>query len=459
MAFGKNKAPRLKENKLPFFKFLAWKSSDITQAGAFLIVNTYLTLFCSDFLGMSPAVVGTILLVSNIIDAITDLVAAYVIDNSKSKWGKGRPYELGIIGVTICTTLMFCANDEWSMGLKIAWIFFMYTFVFGVFGTFRNIAMTPYLIRAFSNNRTVIGKVASYGGLVTTLGSMVVSRTFPQMMAKLATSAEGWRNLLLIYMIPLTLIAVLRVIFVKEDPSVDAGNLTEKVTLKDILTMMKKNGYAWFYFGIMFLFNVITSLGALSYYFKYIVGDVSMAGILSIFGTLMLPLMFIFPLLMKKFSAAQLIGFGGIVASLGYLMNFFAGANIGMLIGATLLTTLASLPISYLQSLIVMDLCSYNQRLGLQRMDASVSSIFGNLSTQLGQGIGGFVMGIGLSIAGYVTAQGDAVVAQPDSAIFMIRAMYSLVPMVLMILLVICAMNLGKLKKLLETTSEEETAK
>ena len=454
MAFGKTKAPKLKENRLPFFKFLAWKSSDITRAGAFVIVNTYLTMFCSDFLGMDPAVVGTILLVSNLIDAVTDFVAAYMIDNTHTKWGKARPYELGIIGVTVCTTLMFFADAEWSMGLKIAWIFFTYTFVFGIFGTFRDIAITPYLIRAFSNNRTVIGKVSSYGGLVTTLGSMVVSRTFPMLMAQMATSAEGWRPLVMMYMIPLTLIGLLRFIFVKEDPAVDGGKLTEKVTLKQIFQMIKKNNYAWFYFGIMLIFNLITSLGALSYYFKYIVGDVSKSGIMSIFSILLLPIMLFFPPLMKKFSAAQMIAFGGIFACVGYLINFFAGGNVGILIGAGLMTALAQLPISYLQSLVQMDLASYNVRLGLPRMDASISAVYNKLGVQLGQGFGGFVMGIAMSAAGYVAATGDAAVQQPASAIFMIRAMYSLVPMILMVVLVFCAFKLGKLKKILDKPVE-----
>lgn len=455
MKFRKNPTPKLKENRLPFFKFLAWKSSDITQAGAFLIINTYLTMFCSDFLGISPAVVGVILLASNIIDAITDLIAAYVVDNTKSKLGKGRPYELGIIGVTVCTTLMFFTPDNWGMGVKIAWIFFMYTFVFGVFGTFRNAALVTYQIRAFKNNRAVIGKVASYGGLVTTLGSMLVSRTFPQMMAKLATSAEGWRTLILIYMVPLTLIGVLRFIFVKEDPSIDAGQHHDKVKLSTIWELVKKNRYAWFYFGIMFVHNCVTSIGALSYYFKYIVGNVSMTGILSVFGTLMLPVMFVFPVLLKRFSVAQLVSIGAIVACFGYLLNFFAGANIAMLIVATLLTTLATLPVSYLHGLITMELANYNERLGLPRMEASTTALFNGLGTQLGQGVGGFLMGIVLSISGYVTAEGSAVVSQPDSAIMAIRLMYSLVPMALMVILVICSWKLGKLKKVLE----EEPAK
>ena len=62
------------------------------------------------------------------------------------------------------------------------------------------------------------------------------------------------------YMVPLTLIATLRFIFVKEDTSIDSGKHV-KVDLKMIFTMMKKNKYAWMYAGIIFLFNTITSMG------------------------------------------------------------------------------------------------------------------------------------------------------------------------------------------------------
>ena len=149
---AKNK--QSKADRLPIGKFLAWKSSDITSAGVFLIVTTYMTLFCTDHLGMKPLVVGNIILISNIIDFITDLIAAYVIDNTKTKWGKARPYELGAIGMTLCTTLIFITPSGWSETLKIVWVFTMYTFLFGVFNTFRTSANVPHLIRAFDNNRT-----------------------------------------------------------------------------------------------------------------------------------------------------------------------------------------------------------------------------------------------------------------------------------------------------------------
>jgi len=440
---AKIKTPRA--DRLPLGKFLAWKSSDITSAGVFLIVTTYMSLFCTDYLGMKPLVVGNIILISNVIDFFTDLIAAYVIDNTKTKWGKARPYELGAIGMTLCTTLIFITPMGWTETVKIVWVFCMYTFLFGVFNTMRTSANVPYLIRAFDNNRTLIGKVSSYGGIVTTMGSMVVSLTFPKMMAKLASAQGGWTTLILIYMIPLTVLGVLRFLFVKENPAVDAGQIKDKVSLRDIWSMVRRNGYAWLYLLIMFFFQTIQSIGALSYYFKYIVGDVGASGLLSIMSFVLLPTMFLFPLIMKKLSAAQIIALGALFSCLGYVVNFFAGASMTMLMIGGIITAFAMLPVSYLGNMVQMDLCTYNQYLGLPRMDASIGALFNGLGTQLGQGFGGWLLGFALTAAGYVASEGDAVAAQPDSAITMIRLLYSLIPLVLMALLAVSAFLLSRL--------------
>lgn len=435
------------KKRFPLGKFFAWKSSDITSAGIFLIVGTYMTMFCTDFLGMKPLVVGNILLISNIIDFITDLIAAFLIDNTKTKWGKARPYELGAIGMTICTTLIFVTPVGWSQTLKVIWVFSMYTFLYGVFNTVRTAANVPYLIRAFDNDRELIGKVSSYGGFVTTMGSMVISLSFPKLMASLATSQGGWATLILIYMIPLTVLGALRFIFVKENPEIDAGQIRDKVGLKDIWAMIRKNGYAWLYLAIMFLFQTVQSISVLSYYFKYIVGDVSLTGTLSIMSFIIMPIMFLFPTLMKKLTPAQIIGLGSVISCLGYVINFFAKDNMVMLIVGSIVTAFAMLPISYLGNMIQMDLCTYNQHLGLPRMDASISAIFNGFGTQLGQGFGGWVLGVALTAAGYISSEGDAIVTQPDSAILMIRLLYSIIPLVLMAILAVVAFMISRLSR------------
>ena len=441
----KNQATAKK--RFPLGKFLAWKSSDITSAGIFLIVGTYMTMFCTDFLGMKPLVVGNIILISNLIDFVTDLIAAFLIDNTKTKLGKARPYELGILGMTICTTLIYLTPFGWSPTIKIVWVFSMYTFLYGVFNTVRVAANVPYLIRAFDNDRNLIGKVSSFGGFVTTMGAMVVSLTFPKLMATMATSQAGWAKLILIYMVPLTVLGIFRFIFVKENPAIDEAQANKKVSFKDIWAMIRKNGYAWLYLIIMFLFQTIQSISALSYYFKYIVGDIESAGLLSIMSFIVMPLMFLFPLLMRKLTANQIIGLGALVSCAGYVINYFAGGSMTMLIVGSIVTALAMLPISYLGNMIQMDLCTYNQHLGLPRMDASISALFNGFGTQLGQGFGGWLLGVALTAAGYISTEGDEIVSQPPQAIEMIRLLYSLIPMALMVLLALTAFALTKLSK------------
>lgn len=67
--------------------------------------------------------------------------------------------------------------------------------------------------------------------------------------------------------------------------------------------MIIKNKYAWCYAGVMLLYNVTTSLGVTSYYFKYVVGNTAVQGVLSVFSIILLPLMLFMPQLLKRWSA------------------------------------------------------------------------------------------------------------------------------------------------------------
>ena len=248
-------------NHLGFGRLMAWKSSDIAMAGLNVIVLGYLSIYCSDTLGIAPAVVGTVLMVSKIIDAFTDIFAGWLVDNTHTKLGKGRPYELAIVGVMLCSLGLFSGSPAWSNTLKVVWIFCMYTLVFSIFTTLRGAANTPYTIRHFSNNPILIRKVASYGGIITMAGSMIVSILFPIVMSKLATSAGGWRTTVAIFVLPLLLISLLRFFFCKEDSSVDGGDEQfQPVRLNEIFSMFRRNKYVWLYAIIMLCYNISTSL-------------------------------------------------------------------------------------------------------------------------------------------------------------------------------------------------------
>ncbi len=442
-------------NKLGLGRLLAYKSSDVAAAAISFVALQYLTLYCTDTLGLNPAILGALLMAGKIIDGAVDIFYGWLVDNTNSKLGKGRPYELCIVGATLTTILLFSASPEWSMAAKYIWVFSMYTLVFSVFNSLRTAGNIPYTIRAFSNNNTLLTKVASYGGMVTMMGSIAVSTTFPMVMAKLATSSGGWTTTIAIYMVPLTLIGLLRFIFIKEDPSVDAGQQYQKVQLGEIFDMLKKNKYVWFYALASLCFNVSTSLGAASYYFKWIVGDESKAGLVSIMSFLLVPVMLIFPVIMKKLQyLGRMVSVFCVISTVGYVLVFFAGANMGLIIAGMILAGLVTLPMSYYSVLFISRCCTYNEMIGMQRMDGS-SNILALFMANFGGALGSFISGILLSLGKY--NYGEAVASQPDSALMMIRLLYTIVPALLVVGCGFCAWKFVALeKKIPEWEAEKE---
>ena len=89
---GKEKTAKVPNpDKMPWGRFFAWKTRDVALAGVTVIISAYLLLYSSNTLGLDPKIVGVLLLVARLVDAVTDLMAGYIVDNTNTKWGKARP--------------------------------------------------------------------------------------------------------------------------------------------------------------------------------------------------------------------------------------------------------------------------------------------------------------------------------------------------------------------------------
>lgn len=425
-------------------RLMLWKSSDISAAWVNVIMLTFLTIYATDTLGVDIMVVGNLLLASKVVDGITDILAGWLVDNTHTKWGKGRPYEIAIVGMTLCSIALFSGNPAWSDFFKCAWIFCMYTFTFSVFATLRMAGMSPYTIRHFSNNKVLLTKVSSYGGIITMAGSMILNIVFPVLQSRLATSASGWTAAVAIVMIPATLIGLLRFIFCKEDPNIDATSKQEPIKLNEIFELLRRNKYIWVYAIIMLCYNIITNLAVGTYYFRYIVGSDAMLGILSAGGMLLLPVMLVFPAIMRKIgSMGKMICYLCGISIVGYLVAFFSGSFLPGVLAGYIIGQIGTLPLAYYGVLFIMNICTYNEILGMPRMDGS-SGILANFCSKAGGALGGWITAMLLGLAGYVSSEGA--VEQPASALFMIRADFALVPAILLVVIAVCCLAFSRLE-------------
>lgn len=123
-------------------------------------------------------------------------------------------------------------------------------------------------------------------------------------------------------------------------------------------------------------------------------------------------------------------------------MNFFAGANLPLLMIGQLLTGAGTVPVTMLLSLCVIDCAELNEYKGNHRMEGTMSSIVG-LGGKVGAAVGGSVLGVFLSLSGYT----GVMETMPDSALTMIRLLFSLIPMALFLLVAVSMLSYLKMEK------------
>ena len=171
-----------KENpdKVGLVKFWAWQTSGISASANFIILG-FVTIYCTDTLKIPPALVGTLLMITKLADGVTDLFAGYLVDRTKTRFGKGRTYEFAILGAWLCTWLLYSSSGEASLFVKCIWVASMYSCISAIFMTLLQASNNAYFVRSFATNGQRV-KIASFGGIVIMLGAVALSTVFPILM-------------------------------------------------------------------------------------------------------------------------------------------------------------------------------------------------------------------------------------------------------------------------------------
>lgn len=436
--------------KVGFGRLIAWNSRAVSQ-GIGLMVLGYLSIYCTDTLNMPPALVGTLLVISKLLDGVTDVVAGFIVDRTDTKWGRGRPYEWCIIGMWASIWLMFTCPPSFSVVVKSIWVLCMYALVNSVFYTFLQASNTVYMCRAFRYQEQYVS-LSSSGAIFSMVCVAAFNIAIPSLVGKYGVSASGWSFLMACIAIPMAIIGIMRFLFIKETIEVDAkvsDGAAEKVSFRDVKTVLTKNPYIWIVALILFVCNFVTNMGVNTYYFTYIVHNLGLLGLISAVQILAIPVMLFVPAILRKISISKLILIGCILSMVGYGINYIAGANTVLLSVAAVLFGLGSVPISMLINLMIIECADFNEWKGSQRMEGTLSSVT-SFATKIGSALGAGVLGMLLSISGYI---GDADLI-PDSAVNMIRHLYSTIPAILW-LIVALSLLLYKLDKKMPQIREE----
>ena len=260
-----------------------WLGYLLGPCGALLlnaVLATYLNVYYTDVLKLTTVWGGAFLvvfpLVSKIIDAITNVIMGYIIDRTKTKQGKARPWLLLSAPLVALTGILLFTVPNAGETVQVIWVMLSYNLFYSFAYTIYN--MSHNLMCPLSTRNTIQrGGLSVFNQISTIMMSgIIVALVFPMaVLPQLGVDQTKWilvMSVLSILSLPLTL---LEYYFTKERVTEEQSGTEEKklpflTQLKIVLT----DKYMILMFVYFFIYTLGTSLKniGLVYYCNYVLG-------------------------------------------------------------------------------------------------------------------------------------------------------------------------------------------
>ena len=409
------------------------------------LVSMYLLVHLTDVVGFSDgglAVIGVMLTLFGIFDAVIDPFVGAIVDSTKTKWGKFKPWILiGMFGTGILSVLMF---HNFRMGETAHIILLGVTYLlFSIFFSLNDIAYWS-LMPAISKDQKVREGVGAFARICANVGmfSMVlIYLNVPSMFSFLNMSD---RDVYFVFAIICALIMwafqSVTLFGVKEDRS--KLEKEERTTLKDLWRALIGNDQLMVTAVSMALFMIgyCTTTAFGTYYFKYAVGD---EGLYMVFAAVLavaqLTALSVFPLFRKKFSRKQLYTGSMIAVTISYVIFFLSFEWLPLIVIAGLGLFFAQAFIQLLMLLFLADAVEYGEwKLGKRNEAASfaVQPFINQFGGAASKGVVSFTLiisGINMianEIAANPANEAQIIAAMPASATWIMKISMMILPLI-----------------------------
>lgn len=396
-----------------------WLGYLLGPCGALLlnaVLATYLNVYYTDVLKLTTVWGGTFLIVfpvvSKIIDAITNVIMGYIIDRTKTKQGKARPWLLLSAPLLAITGVLLFIVPSGSIGLQVAWVMISYNLFYSFAYTIYN--MSHNLMVPLSTRNTMQrGGLSVFNQISTIMMSgIIVALVFPMViMPLLGVDRSLWiivMCVLSIITLPLTLVEYY---FTKERVTEELGNTDEKKT--PFLTQLKivlSDKYmivTFIYFLIYLLASSIKNFG-LVYYCNYVLGtynDGITQTLVSVLGGIPMGIgIFAVWPLAKKFGKRNITLVGFLLYSLGSAICWIAPTNLYIVLVGQFIKNIGGLPCAYVFMALFADGLDHLEWKSGIRCDGTAMSIYGIIACCLG-GLATSIFNAMLSKTGYVAPE------------------------------------------------------
>lgn len=400
-----------------------------------VLVSLHLMFYLTDILLISSrelAMITVALVILRIFDAVNDPIMGYVVDNTRSGWGKFKPWiAVGALLWGAVTILMF---TDWGLsGGALVAVFVLVYILWDLSYTVNDISyygMLPSLTRN-QREREKIGAVAricaNIGVFAMVVGIVPATNALG---GWLGSPQKGWLALAVIAVVLMLAFQSLTLIFTRES----VAPTHQPTPFRELFAVIARNDQLLWISLSMLLFmigySITTAFGL--YYFKYIFGDENMYSVFAlVLGITQLTTMLAFPFIAKRLARARLHGLAAALCVAGYAVFFFADNSMAVVAVAGVLIFSGQAMIQIMMMLYISDTVEYGQwKLG--RRNESVTFSLQPFIYKFSSAASAGVVGATLILSGIQDAIGPADVTPGGAAIFKF-AMFAL-PMALIAL-------------------------
>lgn len=393
-----------------------WLGYLLGPCGALLgsaVLGTYLNVYWTDVLGLGGVWGGLFIIIfpilSKIVDAVTNVIMGRIIDRTKTKQGKARPWLLLSAPLVAIFGILLFAIPTGNKAVLVIWVSISYNLYYAVAATMYNMSHN-LMVPLSTRNNAQRGVLAVFNQVASVMMSgIVVALVFPMLIfPKLGVTQGPW-------------ILCMGIISALAFPSIliEYYYTRERVTeeLKDqpnsvipFSTQLKAlftDKYMLLLLGYFLLYQLTSMLKnmALPYYCNYVLGtyaDGITQMLISVIGGIPMGIgIFAVWPLAKKFGKKNVTVAGFILYSIGSAICWMFPRDMVIMLIGQFIKNIGGLPCSYVFMSLFADALDHVEWRNGFRCDGLAMSIYGIIITAVSGVVGGIFNGC-LNGAGYL---------------------------------------------------------
>ena len=388
--------------KLSFRERLSYGLGTTGEQFPNFLIQTYLFFYFNVVVGLNAVVIGSIMLVARVWDAVNDPIMGAIADRTRSRWGSYRPWAFfGTIPMAVFLVLTF-TNVGLTGGAKVIYCALMYIF-FGMSNTASLIPLGSMLNVLTDDNqeRSVLGSFREFG---SSIGNLVGSIAVPAIVTTFINSgvgeARGYQMTALV--LGILCFIMLTITFFNTKERIEPPK-AENQGFFASFKVLKGNvpGICIILFFFFIAIAIITRQMFNAYYAGFFLKDEAMTGtLLMVMSIAPFFILFFIPKISARFGKRFQLILGCIIIVAGGVLFYLAGTGKAMNLAASFVVGLGQvLTFSGVWSTLP-DAADYGEYVNGIHAPGVLYSI-ANFGMKLGMSVASLIVGWGLTAAGF----------------------------------------------------------